>query len=97
MNTLCGGGREVHAEAPQPRQAGDNWASCAASSHRTLLSPLAATMADDADFITVIVAAERVGQWLDAIRAGGSLPRLRNAVRELVAALQMEAYAEEIA
>jgi hypothetical protein len=54
-------------------------------------------MADDADFITVIVAAERVGQWLDAIRAGGSLPRLRNAVRELVAALQMEAYAEEVA
>ena len=91
-------GHGVHAEAPPQRRAGeDNWAGCAAPSHSTLFSLRISIMADDADFITVIVAAERVGQWLDAIREGGSLPRLRNAVRELVAALQMEAYAEEVA
>ena len=71
---------------------------------RTLLlrlqSSFVSIMADEANFITILIASERVGQWLDTLRAhragGASLPRAKNALKELVAALQTEAYAEEV-
>ncbi|PRW59248.1 Nicotinamide N-methyltransferase-like [Chlorella sorokiniana] len=56
-------------------------------------------MADEGDFITLLVASERVGAWCDVLRLYlaqvGSLPRVKQAVRDLRAALDSEAYAEE--
>lgn len=57
-------------------------------------------MADEGDFITLLVASERVGAWCDVLRLylaqGGSLPRVKQTVRDLKAALDSEAYAEEV-
>lgn len=55
------------------------------------------------NFMEAIVASERVERWLDAVRAfkragGGtvSLMRARQAMREMVAALDSEAYVDEV-
>lgn len=56
-------------------------------------------------FIAAVVASERVERWLEAVRAfkragggGGAAPlvRAKHAVRELVAAMDSEAYVEEV-
>lgn len=57
-------------------------------------------MADEGDFITLLVASERVGAWCDVLRLylaqGGSQQRVKQAVRDLKEALASEAYAEEV-
>lgn len=52
--------------------------------------------AQEDDFIALLIASERVQGWLDVIRAGGPPVRLRQTVKELGQALQLEAYAEEV-
>ncbi len=53
--------------------------------------------AQEDDFISLLIASERVQGWLDVIRDGHGNPvRLRQAVKELGEALRQEAYAEEV-
>lgn len=54
---------------------------------------------NEADFLTALVASERVAAWLDTLRGfkqHGSLPRARVAVRELKQALEAEVYVQEV-
>lgn len=56
-------------------------------------------MADEANFIQLLVASERVAQWLDVIRAqraAAASTRLKQAVKDLTASLYTEAYVEEV-
>lgn len=54
---------------------------------------------NEEEMLSLLIASERVGAWLDTIRGfrvHGSIPRCKQAIRDLLHAMECESYAEEV-